>query len=119
MGPATLESLVNSKPTSYQDVKDERLPFDDMFFEFSEPLRLAFPFEPALRETRGLRFGKKQKSSVFNYATTLFYPGESNIDDLQLHMEFGDNKLGIFNGVVIDQSSCATILPRNHKGRSS
>ncbi|MBI2044079.1 hypothetical protein HYT24_01820, partial [Candidatus Pacearchaeota archaeon] len=37
LGPATVDSLLDEVPERLDYVKESKLPFDDMFFEFMEP----------------------------------------------------------------------------------
>ena len=39
VGSATLESLVNETPSTYEYISCGKLPFDNLFFEFKEPIK--------------------------------------------------------------------------------
>lgn len=56
LGPATLDSLVFNKPDDYDYIKNEQLPFKNMWFEFYDSIRIGLPFIGNSEEVLGIHF---------------------------------------------------------------
>ncbi len=71
IGPATLDTLVNYEPKTYEYIEKEHLPFDIMFFEFPEPYQIGIPFSSDQGNLTGLLFykigGKTGEYTAFMY----------------------------------------------------
>ena len=88
IGPATLDALVNVKPESYECVKEFRIPFKNIFFEFSEPFEMGIPFSSSMSKARGLQLllSTSTESERPVYSIGLYYQKdkEENIPFVQL-----------------------------------
>jgi hypothetical protein len=81
IGPATLESLANQKPTNYAYVRESKLPFDNMFFEFLEPLKTKIPFQDNSHSLNAVHLKKNYDSKKPDgYIAYLFYTDEKQMD---------------------------------------
>ena len=67
IGPATLDMLLYEQPESYEYIKEGHLPFNNMFFEFLEPVSLGMPFLQQSRKIVGIHF---YLSSILNSTFT-------------------------------------------------
>lgn len=58
VGPATLDSLINRDPGSYDYIVNQQLPFDNLFFDFVEPPIVGLPASSEKAELIGVDFHK-------------------------------------------------------------
>ena len=73
VGPATIDSLVNKQPETYEYIDNSRLPFDSMFFEFFEPIEMMLPFMIEKKQICGV--GLRQNLDVIaikDYAQAIY-----------------------------------------------
>ncbi len=77
IGPATLDSLFESEPDRMDYIKEGKFPFDDVFFEFMEPVDHRLPGYSLSAKICGLQLNKipvyhedsGQKTDIYNLAT--------------------------------------------------
>jgi hypothetical protein len=73
IGPATLDSLLETLPETFEYIENGHIPFNDIFFEFREPLKLGVPFVGIESEARGLLFNKRKIGDKEVYLLDLQY----------------------------------------------
>ncbi len=112
IGPATLDSLVGAIPDSYECFTGGKMPFENLFFEFIEPLALTIPFGIGETHARGVWFnksaidpldsmtsawGKILTRGIMPYSATVYFEDASR--KLQeLTIQFEPTDLTIFHG---------------------
>lgn len=106
VGPATLESLVNQDPERYDYIKDGKLPFNELFFEFKEPIRLPVPFMNLEKNIRGLELRKEIIVGNPGYAAALYY-ADGNNDTIRLSVTFRRSREGFFSGSMYNDAESA------------
>lgn len=97
LGPATIDSLMyweprdgedESKDPRYDFIRDGKLPFPGMFFEFFDPVRFDLPFEQGEKEVLGmglvdtLQLPARIKGDEFGlrYILSLYYQRDGKVD---------------------------------------
>jgi hypothetical protein len=113
MGGATLESLINSTPEDYSCVREGRLPFDNMFFEFAEPITTQMPFLKRDAKFRGMKVDKIQTNnldlshtadkSINGYLIDVYFEENAKIYDLELF--FSQESRGNLEGRISELSN--------------
>jgi len=101
IGIATLDSLINEEPETYEYIVNSRLPFDFMFFEFLEPLELEMPFKPEKKEAIGIKLHRtdfvwEDNLPNYDYYATLYYQDGGKL--LPLRIAFGPTNRKTFIG---------------------
>jgi len=99
IGPATLESLINKQPETYEYVRDSKLPFDNMFFEFLEPIPMKLPFYNFEKNLRGLSLNRNRNDPFLTYFTKLYY-SDSPEDVVSLSLHFNPENLNQTQGKI-------------------
>lgn len=109
IGPATLDSLVEETPDSYDYLERGNLPFEKMFFEFVDPVSLRLPLGGP-SQIHAIRFHKAGSdlslhplrstiAKALGYQATVYFR-ESNDSQLQdVALYFTPGNLGIYSGV--------------------
>ena len=101
IGAATLESLLNERPLQYDYIREGKIPFDHIFFEFAEPCSLEVPFLNTRKNIRGMLFKKQPSTPDYkyagDYAADLHYSDSRN-DMWSLGINFNSMLQGIFRG---------------------
>lgn len=64
IGKVTLDSLINQRPESYEYILDGKLPFDNMFFEFQEPIDIPLPSNMDIIHPQGMHVIKHVLGTV-------------------------------------------------------
>lgn len=104
LGPATLESLVNVKPATYENVKEFKLPFNDLFFEFADPIRLPMPFSKTSEEVGAVMLRANPIDDI-PYSIKVYYQNKQNFI-CTLNLDFKQNleraTQNIFFGALTD-----------------
>src|SRR3989344_720084 len=62
IGYATLDSLFNQKPSSYDYITNGQCPFSIMFIEFPESYPIQIPFEEGTKEGLGILYYRESRS---------------------------------------------------------
>ncbi len=91
IGAATLESLVNREPDTYEYIEGGKLPFDNMFFEFAEPFSMNIPFWSQQSSARGIQLMKSvdPETKKMDYCFILYYVQQNKIlAELSIHTDF-------------------------------
>lgn len=110
IGPATLESLLNQQPESYEYIRTEKLPFDAMFFEFQEPFKLGIPLRTEVMDITGMSFYKLAvhgcPDATFvpqnaKYGITLYYREARRLVPVRLYMD--SSNMDVIAGSVHDK----------------
>lgn len=107
IGPATLESLLNQKPSSYESVVAGKIPFDNLFFEFAEPLELGMPFVPSKYQTRAIHLQKKVDKGDNVYSLVLYYQIKGLVASVQV--DFKPGKTDFFLGRITTRAASKVI----------
>jgi len=97
IGPATTDSLLYWEPRDgenesespcYDFIRDGRLPFPAMFFEFFDPVRFSLPFDRGGREVLGMNLVDTQQvparikddQTGLRYVLSLFYQRDKGVE---------------------------------------
>lgn len=104
IGPATLETLVNEKPSRYDYVENGQLPFNEVFFEFAEPFDMNMPFLNKQANAMGMEFRKVEGPAKFaDYGARIYFQPEKG-KIYSLGITFGRNYgEGFFSGALLDE----------------
>lgn len=99
IGPATLESLIHKQPETYEYVRESKLPFYDLFFEFLEPIPMKVPFYHFEKNLRGLSLNRNRNDEFLTYFTKLYY-SDSPEDVVSLSLHFNPENLNQTQGKI-------------------
>lgn len=114
IGPATIDSLVNTVPESYECLIDKKLPFDDLFFEFPERTDMTLPF-------------KNEPISVLGIQLFRYLPQSFDRKDIDVSQNsqtyycltaYCANEKGAIEGIVVEYDPCKQgvfVLHLNHQ----
>ncbi len=110
MGGATLESLLNTEPENYEYITNGKLPFDNVFFEFSETVETQLPFVPGKVRFSGMKILRSTTNRI-DYTRTInhdinsyfmdayFIDDKSEIHHINLH--FTPRTNGDIDGSIV------------------
>ena len=107
IGPATVDSFINNVPIDFSYIRKERLPFDSMFFEFSEPIDISCPLLSEKCALRAVFLGKDSEETRYgrhdSYELKLFYkPLSGGIVEMPIKFGHNGRLLNRYRGWVYD-----------------
>ncbi|MBW2995951.1 hypothetical protein KY332_01490 [Candidatus Woesearchaeota archaeon] len=106
IGPATIDSLVNTQPASYGYVWRGQLPFNPIFFELAEPIPMALPLSDNVKNMCGIYLeGGEDREGLWHYGINVHY--SNNLDDLvtaAIEIE-PEKEQRVFGGYLLDSSN--------------
>jgi len=124
IGPATLDSLINQEPESYECIKEGKLPFDFVFFEFFEPFTIELPIIGENRELTGIRLHKSldTDSNIIqlrnlrgykDFYNAVLYTINQRKEMGFIDLHFDSTFMGLFFGSIPDNLDFRVNIDRN------
>jgi hypothetical protein len=85
IGSATLDSLLNEAPKSYDYIRHHQLPFERVWYEFYEPISLRIPFSTE-KQVFGMTFflNRTPGEEIYPYEMNLYYENNGYLEVLQV-----------------------------------
>ncbi|MEK6918230.1 MAG: hypothetical protein AABW51_04755 [Nanoarchaeota archaeon] len=113
MGPATIDSLIDESPRTYEYIKEGRLPFNNLFFNLLEPYKIKVPFENKESEIFGIWFYRRgeidesyvktEESKEYGYRLIAFSKEYEQVSS-PLELILNPESMGKFFGQINDYS---------------
>ncbi len=112
VGPATIESLINHVPDSFDYIIEGKLPFDVMFFNLAEGFGMHVPFHDQQINVGGLLFMKSGSSALMKTKSAGLYTAWIYCIDpsqkmIMMSVKFNPQTTGRFEGFILSDEGFA------------